>query len=197
MKLRYFSYIAEQSFKTSPSGDRLFYYFGGVWSRPYIIPNEETEKRLFKKRLWVSRIFIGALILGQPFLFVAVPNLLTVPQWWILYLIAVGLLSWLVNWLAFRRELPLLKRANQRLSLLSYFRDTARRHSKFWLFLGFVICIGFVVAGLWMVATEHSAFIGWVNIIFFGLCAIAWGYSLYLKSTTPTTDDVSERKTEA
>ena len=197
MKLRYFSYIAEQSFKTSPSGERLFYYFGGVWSRPYIIPNEETEKRLFKKQLWVLRLSLGALILGQPFLLMAVPNIIAVPLWYILYLVSVGLLSWLANWLAFRSELPLLKRADQRLSPFSYFRDTAKRHSQLGLFLGLLVCIGFVVGGLWMIGTERYTFAGWISLIFFGLCAIAWGYSFYLKLTMPTNEEIAEHKTKA
>jgi len=36
--MRYLTYIAEQAFKTSTSGERLFCR-GGRWSRPHVIPN--------------------------------------------------------------------------------------------------------------------------------------------------------------
>jgi hypothetical protein len=73
MKIKYFSWMAEQSFKTSLDGERLFYYLGGFWSKPYIVPDQETEKRLYKKQFWVLRIFLSVIILGQPFLFISVP----------------------------------------------------------------------------------------------------------------------------
>lgn len=66
--MRYFGDIAEQAFKTAPDGRRLFYR-GGPWSRPYIIGDAETEQRLFKKHLWMMRMLLGGMIIGQPFLF--------------------------------------------------------------------------------------------------------------------------------
>jgi hypothetical protein len=39
--MRYFAYIAEQSFKTAPSGERLFFPYG-PWSRPYVLPDADT-----------------------------------------------------------------------------------------------------------------------------------------------------------
>jgi len=198
MKIKYFSYIAELSFKTSHSGERLFYSYGGIWSKPYIIPDQEIEKRLFKKHLWVLRIFLGALILGQPFLFIAVPNIIESPLGFILYLVGIILLHWFVNWLVFRKDLSMLSRANTRTPFPAFYRDTAKKHGIVVIVLGFLTCIGFVLLELWMIIkSEINPFIGWVSIIFIGFCSVAWGYILVLKMTMLKHPEVNDNETEA
>lgn len=178
MKIKYFSYIAEQSFKTSPSGERLFYSSGGIWSKPYIIPDQEIEKRLFKKHLWMLRILLGALILGQPFLFIAVPNIIETPLVFTLYLVGIALLYCFVNWLVLRKDLSMLSRANTRTPFPTFYRDLAKKHGIVVIVLGFLTCIGFVLLELWMIIkSEINPFVGWVSIVFIGLCAVAWGYT--------------------
>jgi hypothetical protein len=197
MKFKYFSYIAEQSFKTSPSGERLFFYnMDGFWSKPYIIPNEETEKRLFKKQLWVLRIFLGILILGQPFLFMAMPSIIYLPLGYILYLLTIMLLFWVVSSLVFRNDISTLKRTDAPIPLAAFYRDTAKRHSPFALFLGFLASIGFVIAGLWVVNEKINGLAGWGAIVMGVLCAIAWGYMLYLKFNMPENKESVENKDE-
>ncbi len=200
MKIKYFSYIAERSFKTSPSGERLFYYLGGLggfWLKPYIIPDQVTEKRLFKKHLWMLRIFIGTMILGQPFLFIAIPNIVETPMGFIFYFVAIMLLYWLVNWVIFRKDLSQLSRVNTRLSITAFYRDLANKYSAFGLTLGVLGSIGFVWTGSWIIKNEINPFVGWVTIIFFGFCAIAWGYTLFLKLTMPKNSSFGDNKTEA
>ncbi len=197
MKIKYFSYIAEQSFKTSPSGERLFYYLGGFWSKPYIIPDSEIEGRLFKKQLWMLRIFLGALILGQPFLFIAMPDIVKKPLGFILYLIAIMFLYWFTNWLVFRKDLSILKRKDARLPLSAFFRESAKKTSTFRIALSFLICLGFVWVGSWIIKNEINAFVGWMAIILFGSCAILWSYMLFLKLTVPKNDVFNNSKTEA
>ena len=74
----YFEYIAKQSFKSAPSGKRLFYR-GGPWSRPYLVPDQATEQRLYIRQLWLMRLLGVWLILGQPFLFLLVPEVIRAP----------------------------------------------------------------------------------------------------------------------
>jgi hypothetical protein len=198
MKLKFFSYSVEQCFKTSPSGERLFFHAGVFRPRQYIIPDEETEKRLFKKLLWLSRIFWSALILVQPFLFIAIPNFPKIPPlWFVLYVVATMVLYLFVNWLVFRKELLTLKRTNMPILFRVSYRDEAKRHSTLGLVVGFLGSIGFVWACSWMVKNEINPFIGWVGIILFGLCAVVYGFMLYLKLTKPGNKEVAEDKTEA
>ena len=81
--MRYFTYLAEQAFKTAPTGERLF-YTGGWWTRPRIIPDAATEQRLFKKQVWLTRGFFGLMVFGQPFLFLFYPGILSKPLAFIL-----------------------------------------------------------------------------------------------------------------
>ena len=197
MKIKYFAYIAEQSFKTSPNGERLFYFLGGVWSKPYIIPDAEMERQLFKKQLWLLRIFLGTLILGQPFLFIAMPDVVKTPLGFILYFLVIMLLYWFVNWHVFRKDLLALKRANTRLPFLTFFRESARKTSTFRITLSFLGCLGFVWLGSWILKNEFNTFVGWLAILLFGFCAIMWSYILFLKLTMPKNDVFNNSKTEA
>ncbi len=195
MKIKYFSYIAEQSFKTSPNGERLFY--SGFSLTPYVIPNQDTEKRLFRKQLWFLRIGLGGLILSQPFLFLNIPAIINAPLWFLSYLVVIMLLFGLANWLIFRNELPNLKRATKRLFLFAFYRDTARRHSVVGLVLSLLLCMAFIWAGFWTIRNDFNPIIGWICIVLFGLCAFAWGYTLFLKLTMPKDKEIGDNKSEA
>lgn len=197
MKIKPFAYTAEQSFKTSPNGERLFYFLGGVWSKPYIIPDAEIERQLFKKQLWLLRIFFGTLILGQPLLFIAIPDIIKTPLGVILYFLAIMLLYCFVNWRVFRKDLVTLKRENSRLPFLAFFRESARKTSVFRIVLSFLGCLGFVWIGSWILKNEINPFVGWMAIILFGFCAIMWSYILFLKLTMPQNDVFNNGKTEA
>ena len=48
MKFSFFSYIAKDAFISLPTGERVF-RFGTFWTKPYIVPDSETENKLFKK----------------------------------------------------------------------------------------------------------------------------------------------------
>ena len=178
--MRYFSYIAEQSFKTSPTGERLFFR-SGPWSKPFIIPDAETEQKLFRKQLWLMRILLGFLILGQPFLFQIFPATTKDSTAFISYLVLITLLWYGISHLVFRSELGSLKRAESRMPLKAFLNAKAEKHSVFALILGVLGCILFVACGVWMFNAGESSIIALLCIGFFGLCGLAWGYALYLK----------------
>lgn len=77
----YFSHITDHSFSTAPTGERLFLY-GGIWSRPYVIPDLETEMRLRRKQ----KVFLKSVLLP---LFLAPPAIMIV-----VLVIAVTASSW-------------------------------------------------------------------------------------------------------
>ncbi len=178
--MRYFTYIAEQSFKTSATGERLFYR-GGPWSRPFIIPDADTERRLYKKQTWMLRILLGGLIVGQPFLFIVRPEVLHQPYWFLVYLVVVMLAFWGVGWIVFAPDLRGLQRAPVRLRPRSFYGQLAQRHSRGGLVLGFIGSLLFVAAGVWMWSVGANQAVAILCVGFFGLCAVAWGYALYLK----------------
>jgi len=51
--------------------------------------------------------------------------------------------------------------------------------------------IGFICLGLWLIYGQINPFAGWAAVIFFGLCAVASGYTLLLKLTMPKTNGFS------
>lgn len=178
--MRYFTYIAEQSFKTSPTGERLFYQ-GGPWSRPYIIPDEETEQRLYKKQVWLMRILLGGIIFGQPFLFVFIPDLIKQPLVFLGYFLGVMAVYYLAAKATFASDLHSLKRLEKPLGLSSFYAQMAQRHSKGKLLLGCLGSFVFVAGGVLMLVTGENILIALLCTGFFSLTAIAWSYALYLK----------------
>jgi hypothetical protein len=191
--MRYFTYIAEQAFKTSAAGERLFYR-GGPWSRPFIIPDADTEQRLYKKQTWMLRILLGGLIVAQPLLFTLGPEVLRQSYWLLVYLVAVVLVYWGVGQIVFASDLRGLKRAPVRLGPRSFYGQMAQRHSRGLLALGFTASLLFVSAGVWMWRDARNHVIATGCIGFFGLCAVVWGYTLYLKSQAANLQNGSDEK---
>ena len=178
--MRYFTYIAEQAFKTSPTGERLFYR-GGSWSRPYIIPDVATEQRLYKKNVWMLRGLLGGLIVGQPFLFMLCPEVLSKPYWFLAYLFFGTIVFWAVGRAVYARDLKVLRRAPARLRPRSFYGQMAEKHSAGGLALGLIGCLLFVFGGIWMLSIGFNFAVGIMSVVFFGFCAVAWGYALHLK----------------
>lgn len=176
--MRYFTYIAEQSFKTDAEGRHLF-YLGSPFSRPYVVDDPSTASRLFRKLTWHYRVFLSALIIGEAFLF---PHIIRHPWVFFVFLGGVVALQWIVLRLVFFSELRALSRAPARLSLRAFYAATARGHSQGVLLLWFVGSLAFVVAGVAMLlAGGGLSVIGIAVAVFFGACAAAWGYALKLK----------------
>src|SRR5260370_9904310 len=96
--------IVSQSFKPSPTGERLFLP-GGPWVRPYIIPDAATEQRLFNKQRWIICLLLGVIILVQPFLLQLLPELTSQPLEFLGYLAAFILVFWLAGFFTFRTDL--------------------------------------------------------------------------------------------
>lgn len=176
--MRYFTYIAEQSFNTDAEGRRVF-YLGSPFSRPYIVADSTTESRLFRKLTWHYRVFLSALIIGQVFL---LPPIIRQPWIFFAYLGGLVALQWLVLRLVFLTDIRALSRASARLSLRTFYATTAQRHSGGGLLLGFIGSLALVAAGVVMLfAGGGLSAVGITAVVFFGACAVAWGYALMLK----------------
>ncbi len=178
--MRYFTYIAEQSFKTGPNGERLF-FLSGPRSRPYVIPDAETEHRMFRKYVWMLRIMLGGLIVGQPFAFMIWPGLIAKPFIYISYLVGLMLASWLGTRLLLASDLRNLPRLPGPLPVSSFYGQVAQRHSVIKLILGLVVCLMFVALGIGILVMGGSTAPAITCIVFFGLCSVAWAYALMLK----------------
>ena len=184
----YFSYIAEQAFKTDQEGRRLFYR-GGPWSRPYIIPDLATERMLHQWQTVLMQWTLGSMIFGQAIIFALWPEIIFQLPVFISSVVTVSLLSAIAGRLVHRRTLIGLQRAERRLSLRQFYISVASRHSVGALVLRFLVMLAFVAIGYGTITRKGSIdltaspAIGWACIIFFGLHAIAKAYALILKLT--------------
>jgi hypothetical protein len=178
--MRYFTYIAEQSFKTAKNGDRLYYQWG-PWARPYILPDAETERRIFWKLVWHLRITLGAVILAVPLALIAFPALLLTPLNLFGLFMAITGIQVLASIILFAPDLRKLDRVSTRLPVKDFYREMARKHGLLALAAGLVLSLAFVAFGVWLLTQPQFMLIGLINAIFFGLCAAAWGYVMLLK----------------
>lgn len=177
----YFTYIADQAFRVGAGGETLF-YLGGPWSRPLVI-NEEQGPSTYAKHLWMQRVFFTVLILGQPFLFMVIPNVTGKLLGFIAYGGSIMLLNWVLQRIVFRQELTECSRLPRRLSLRDFYGQMADKHTQGSLISGVVVCLIFTLCGIGIAIapTEMASGIGVVCGIFFGACGIGWWYALRLK----------------
>jgi hypothetical protein len=178
--MRYFTYIADQSFKTSKSGERLFYRWG-PWARPYILPDAETEHRIYWKLVWQLRIMLGVTIFVAPLALVAFPTLVVKPLTLFGFFIAIAGIQALSGTILFAPDLQKLQRVSARLPLKDFYCEMARKHGLLALVSGLGLSLAFVAIGFWLLVQPQFFLIGLVNAIFFGLCSAAWGYAVLLK----------------
>jgi hypothetical protein len=178
--MRYFTYIAEQSFKTSRSGERLFYRWG-PWARPYILPDAETERRIYWKLVWHLRVMLGLTIFVMPFAYGVFPSLILKPLNFVGFLIAIIAIQLLSATILFASDVQKLDRVSTRLPLSDFYCEMACKHGFGALTLGLGSSLALVGLGAWLLGQPQFFLIGLINVVVFGLCSAAWGYAVLLK----------------
>ena len=124
--MRYFTYIAEQAFKTDEEGRRVF-YLGSIRSRPYVITDPATESRMFRKLTWYYRIFLSVLFIGLAFL---MPRIIDQPLRFFGVFAATMAFQWVVLRLTFFRDLRKMTGAFPvRMTLKTFYAGMVQRHS--------------------------------------------------------------------
>jgi hypothetical protein len=189
----YFDYladcIAKDTFKTAGNGDRLFYLRGSL-SRPYIIPDEATERALYTRRLrefWMDQLWVVCVIFTYSFLNQLAPHVVTItqPAVFLAWLAAVGLPCWLVEHFVFRRQLRGLRRLPLRIGFRDFYIDAARRHRISTLAFRILAALAFAAVFVWILLVWGHPVIASIGIVVFGGTlggtAAGWGYALLLK----------------
>lgn len=175
----YFSYIADQAFSTSPTGERLFHP-NGPWSRPYLITDDAAERELRKRHLLATKATLGTLIFGLPVLYAFYPPLAWQPLTFVGLLIVAIVAVAATRWIILRSDLRHLRKAPAT-GLHAHYQGMADKHSFGGLFLGFAGSLAFVAMGAWMYDIGLSPVIALFCVGFFGIASIGWVYSLFLK----------------
>ena len=177
-----FSYLAERSFGYAKDGTRLFYNFG-TWTRPYIIPDTETEQRLFAKSRRQMMVVMAFTVIVQPLLIQFFPQAMWNSMGFIAYLTVIMSLAWIGCSLYFRHDLAGLERSPARFRIREYLASLAAKNHVAVLvlmLLGSLCTVGF---GIWALMYTAAPTMAWACIMVFSMTAVGWGYALILKLT--------------
>lgn len=181
-----FTFLAEQSFQTDPSGRRIF-STGLPFTRPLVVENAATEARLLKKMTRFNRIVMGPLFLINPVIFgLCAGFILRNPKTFItiagLAMAVESAIVTLIQWFLFKLERRTLEHSPTRFS-----RQLARKRAleKIPLLvsiLGFGVSVVFVAGGWQMIHDKPQWHImGRVVTLFFGLGAVVYLVSIFQK----------------
>lgn len=178
----YFTSIADQAFKVGAGGETLF-YLGGPLSRPLVIADDEQRVLTYTKHLWMQRVLLTILILGQPFLFMAFPTVTGKVLGFVAYGAAVMLVHWGIQRIVFRHELSKCRRLRERLPLRNFYAQMGDQHSEDGIIWRLIGCVVFVLCGIGIAIspTEMAPGIGIICSLFFGACGVGWWFALRLK----------------
>jgi hypothetical protein len=186
--MRFFADVEKQAFRTAPDGRRLFYVLGPL-SRPYVVPDTGTERRLGGKQRWLLGILLVLVVVGQQVARSSVDAGMFTTGLGVLGYVAFVWVGYLVvQRILFHGELRRLARAESRLSLHDYYADVAARRSVASLVTQIGISLGLVALGVWMVVGQNEPAIGWLDISIFTVTAAIWIYALVLKLSNHTPD---------
>jgi hypothetical protein len=178
--MRFFDDVGKQAFRTAPDGRRLFYILGPL-SRPYVVPDTQTEHRLSGKQRWLLGVLLGLIVFGQQVVRSVSPDMFSTVLGFLGYIAFVWVGYLLVQRILFHSELRGLTRAESRLSLHDYYTDVASRRSVASLVTQIGISLGLIALGAWLVVGQSELVIGWAVVGIFTVSAAIWTYALVLK----------------
>ena len=177
----FLSYLSQGIVKTGPNGERLLYLYG-PWSRPYIIPDLATERRLIQKGVW---IFLFILLI------VILPITLTPPRlldkfwnsslYFMIFLIVASGVAVISAKIAFQPEIRHLTRVAQRPPFSAQLDDRAKRNSYGVFAAHILICLVFIVGGILTLLKGRSILAASVGLLFFGGILVMDVYALSRK----------------
>lgn len=165
----YFDGITSQLFKKNSEGKDVFYPWG-FFGRGYIIPNEERKKQLHKtfKRLNFVSILANIFLLR----FFGLYGIIFLAFYTFGYYIAIQTIT---------RHMP---RSTEKLQFLEAYSNASDIFSFFDLFFLFLGSLGFVIAGVWAIASDKGIGVGVLAILFFGCCLGISSFMIYKKLTS-------------
>lgn len=186
--MRVFGDIGKPAFRTAPDGQRLFYTFG-PWSRPYIVPDPDTEDRLRANRWLLDGSLLVLAVVGQRLLQRYDPGTFTTVVGFFAFVACVWLGYQVMQHRIFHAELRDLAHAESRLSLHDYYADEADGRLVTYFVLNIAWALGFIGLGVWLLVSQSEPVIGWVIITIFAVTGAAWIYALALELAHHTPSD--------
>jgi len=176
-----YSYLTQGMVKTGSNGERLLYLYG-PWSRPYIIPDLQSERRVRRKVLCFL-VFLLILITIVPQVFFDSPKYVG-PHYnfaFLSILLFCLVFTWLATKIVFRYESGNFDRLQLRPPLSVFFDDMAKKSG--YLVFGFhiLICLGFIASGVFLLLNGPLPLLATFVIITFGILLAGVIYALSRK----------------
>ena len=170
--MRYFKLFADAAFSNGPNGERLFYLYG-PWSRPYVIPDAETEHRLYQNILWYYRVSIPVTILIVILFQQITPSIFSSGYLIVFAILIISAISWSFLKLLFSSHVRNLNRSPSR--FLRTFYDNIAQKSSYWMLsLQILICLVFIGGGIALLILHRTPRLSaMVGIIFFGALLVS------------------------
>lgn len=166
----YFDGLVESTLKKDKSGNTVFYPWG-VLGKGRVIADADREIQLRRFLLRYYKVTLPVSIIFG------------ILRIWPLLPIIVGVFTaWYL--IESRRVLAGTPFSEERLTLKEGYRNSAMKHNKFTLWVLFLFCLLFVVAGIAIALKgvgQSPVIFGLGCAIFFGLCSLAIGYMLRAK----------------
>ena len=174
----YFAFLTDQAFRTSPTGERL-YYPGGPWSRPFVITSEATELKLRKRTIWLLALSLGPIFIGMPILGMVHPSSMLDTRVLIGLLTGGLILQYVLRTLLFRTTLKQLNRFASSTPVSDYYRSRAESQSVPG--LGFGLLLSLLLMANAALMYGRSPVISILCVGLFGYFSVGWGYTFFLK----------------
>ena len=167
----YFDALTESSFKTAQDGTRLFFPWG-IMGSGYRLATEQDYLRI-RQQIKAFMIISFVLIIPLVMLVGAAAFAILVP-----------LMGFYFVWM--RYALRNLVRSDEQLSLRESMTSQARRHNPALLRFLQIASIVFVVGGaIMLLSAPGKQLIGFLSILFFGLCAVMITRMIALRRVVP------------
>jgi purine-cytosine permease-like protein len=172
---QYFGQLASYSFVTAPDGTRLF-YAGLPRARPYIVPDAETEQRLFKKQQWVMAITMCSVLLVTPFLG-RTPSALAL----IGAIVGAPVVCLVAQYFLIRTEIRRLTPAAKPPTRKELRAIAVARHSTTRLVVYLVMTLPLLAIPLFLMPPGMDPVVKWLLAGIMGLIVVGLGYQIVLK----------------
>ncbi len=179
-------YLARLSFKTAPDGSRRL-YLDGTWSRPYLIPDAETEERLITRLLQLLAVVIG-IVTVVPF----VGNVTGITQ---LPYGFIGMLGFMLvamraaRQMLFGAEVRNLERGRSRLALRGHPRGFVERQHVSSLVVLIAAGLALAALGVIMLINPNHGLFAWLVFSISAAFAAASTSLLFLKLSRQAHDN--------
>jgi hypothetical protein len=162
----FFKALAEQNFKKDSQGNTLYYPWGSFASG-VIIDSEKTKNQIQR---FIKKSFLIAIIVVVFF---------QILKNWAGIILILSIFPW--YYLGIKKRIQNLPKSTEKIKISESIENSTKFLNLPTLILFELLCCAAVVAGIWIAMDGRELITAYSGIIFFGLCAVCYGYMIKIK----------------